>query len=354
VARLETSLVLHERLDEHPATRAWRQLRPHGIPSEIRVLKQRSKGMKTRGIYWLAEAGPGGRAVLAKLSLRAAVEVEALIYGEFLRHLGVGTPAFHGTVDDEGPLPLSWLFMDYLSGDRYSSTSPSHRRLVGEWIAGLHEEAASVSRVARLPDRGMRHHLATLRRTRNAVVAHAGDPSLSRSEASGLRRLGAALSEIERGWDDVEAVCSEVPPTLVHGDLKRRNLRVGVLAGVPAVAVFDWETAGWGPPAVDLARSACSRPERRLNVCLDTYRSARSPGLTLTREEVERQAAAGTILRCLTAISWRALSLGPLWHDCDDHVRKQVLGGRAETLALLEFYRVWLELNGRLDGWVRA
>jgi aminoglycoside phosphotransferase (APT) family kinase protein len=340
----EAAVVLRERLAEHPATRAWRQLRPNGVPSEIRVLKERSKGIQKSAVYWLAEAGSGGRSVIAKCSRRSSAEAEALVYDEFLSSLGVPVPAYHGMVDEDGP--FCWLFIGYVPGQRYSPMDPQHRRLAGRWIARLHDNAASLPGADRLPDRGMTHQLQTLEAGRGAIAAHGDDPSLSRAAALVLQRLAALLGEVRGSWSQLEEICAELPRTLVHGDLVRKNLRIEAAGNGAGMVAFDWERAGWGPPALDLAQSLLS--ERfAANACLDTYRSTCGSVPTPAHEDIELQATAGTVLRCLTAIHWTSLSLGPSWRERGDEARQDFLEKRPETVAKLDVYLAWLERSWR-------
>ena len=342
---VETADVLREELQAHPATRAWTRLRPEGVPREIRILKEPSKGIKKSAVYWLAGAGPGGRPVIAKYSRRAAANVEALIYGEILQELPVPAPLYYGTVEEKGP--FCWLFMEYVPGERYSPARREHRRLAGSWIAKLHAEAATPSRDRRLPDRGLADHLGTLGQSSRVIRGHVDDPSLAAADASTLHRLAALLAEVQSCWSRLEAICSELPHTLVHGDLVRKNLRVDVAGNGPGfVVAFDWEKAGWGPPAVDLARAVDS--ERfAANACLDSYRSTSRSAASLTPKQLERQAAAGTVLRCLTAIEWTSQSLGPPWQEAVDDGRGQFLKKRAKTMPRLEIYLSWLETSWR-------
>jgi Ser/Thr protein kinase RdoA (MazF antagonist) len=342
--RLEDAVALRDGLDRHPAARAWRQLRPQGVPTEIRILKERSKGISKSAVYWLADADARGRAVIAKLSRRTAVEVEALVYREFLGRLSVAAPAYRGMVDDGGP--FCWLFMEHVPGEPYSPAHPHHRRLAGAWVGRLHREGASLQRADRLPDLGTGHHLVTLRHARRAMAAHRGDPSLTRAEAMTLQRVIAVVDDVHGSWPHLEAVCSELPPTLVHGDLVRKNLRVAPAATGAAMVAFDWEQAGWGPSAIDLAQSLEST-RFTANACLASYRSACAPGETPTHEQVERQAIAGTVLRCLAAIHWTSQSLGPPWHQEADGGRCGFLEKRAKTLVHLEVYAAWLERSLR-------
>jgi hypothetical protein len=126
---------------------------------------------------------------------------------------------------------------------------------------------------------------------------------------------------------------------------------------------------------VDLAQSIAS--ERfAANACLGSYRSTSRPVVTLTREQVERQAIAGTVLRCLTAVHWTSQDLGPPWRDAADGTRQEFLKKRTKplagrdhrlasqaynppwrgrTLPLLEVYLSWLETSWRaLEGRVVA
>jgi aminoglycoside phosphotransferase (APT) family kinase protein len=348
---VEAAAVLRERLAEHPASRAWRRLRRSGAPSEIRVLKEPAKGIKKSAVYWLAEAGPGRGPVIAKCARRAAAEAEALVYSEFLSPLGVPAPAYHGMVDEGGP--FCWLFIGYVPGRRYSPRDPQHRRLAGRWLARLHGDAVSLPGAGLLPGRGMQHQLRTLDAGRAAIAAHGDDPSLSPAEASVLRRLAALLGEVRGSWPQLEEICAELPPTLVHGDLVRKNLRVGAAGNGRAVVAFDWENAGWGPPALDLAQSTLS--ERfAANACLDAYRSACGSAPPPAREEVERQASAGTVLRFLTASHWAGLSLGPPWREGGGE-RRAFVAKRPKTLSRLEAYLAGLERNWRsleARGWI--
>jgi aminoglycoside phosphotransferase (APT) family kinase protein len=44
-----------------------------------------------------------------------------------------------------------------------------------------------------------------------------------------------------------------MPATLVHGDLAAQNMVSWVAGGRRELVVLDWDKAGWGVPAVDLA-----------------------------------------------------------------------------------------------------
>jgi hypothetical protein len=75
-----------------------------------------------------------------------------------------------------------------------------------------------------------------------------------------------------------------------------------------SVLVLDWETAGWGPPAVDLApaRGPYSGP----HVDIETYVSIAHPSCAnFDSQTMRRLVAAGTIFRRLAAIDWASSDL---------------------------------------------
>ena len=92
-----------------------------------------------------------------------------------------------------------------------------------------------------------------------------------------------------------------MPRALVHNDLVVKNLRVRDTPKGPTLLVFDWEFAGWGIPAADLAQSV----DRAASPELEVY------GSILNREhsdlelrDIQAVAACGRLLRLINQISW--------------------------------------------------
>ena len=72
--------------------------------------------------------------------------------------------------------------------------------------------------------------------------------------------------------------------------------------------VLDWETAGWGPPAVDLAPAR--GPFSARHVDIKTYVSiAHDSWANLDSQMIGRLVAAGTIFRRLAAMDWASSDL---------------------------------------------
>jgi len=80
----------------------------------------------------------------------------------------------------------------------------------------------------------------------------------------------------------------------VHGDIQRKNIHVRSSATGPELCLIDWETAGWGVPAVDL-------PKLDLTA-YHTVVGAAWPRLAL--DDVGRVATVGTALQQVAGIDW--------------------------------------------------
>ena len=198
-----------------------------------------------------------------------------------------------------------WLFLEESVADKYSPALEEHRRLAGRWLGLLHTSAAPLAGDVPLPDRGPGHFRQCLRRVRDTVRGSLGNPALTADDRAVLRSLVAGCDALEARWPQVEQLCAGMPRTLVHGDFIKRNLRVRPGPAGPHLVPFDWEFAGWGVPAVDLARPPFSgSPD------LAAYWEvvARAwPDVDLPT--VRRWADLGTVFRFLVAADWEAPEL---------------------------------------------
>jgi hypothetical protein len=185
-----------------------------------------------------------------------------------------------------------WLFLEDVGGVLYSRHSPTHRVLAARWLARLHLGSARLGLGAALPDAGPGHFLGLLRR------AQAGLPRAYEGEL--LDAILSRLDLLEEYWDVIETWCEGMPRTLVQGAFVDRNLRV---RGEREVMPYDWELAGWGVPAIDLAQSAqqwsfAASPD------LAAYASLlRAGGCGVSDEVVFRISVCGKVFRCLEALS---------------------------------------------------
>src|SRR5216683_1616365 len=104
-----------------------------------------------------------------------------------------------------------------------------------------------------------------------------------------------------------------MPETVVHGDQKEKNMRVTEGTAGLRLLVFDWEAAGWGVPAPDLA----SCPD------LAAYHSIiQRCWPAVEQEDVQRMAQVGKLFRALAAVDWET------WRLEFDNVERPILNLR--------------------------
>src|SRR5438874_9418863 len=298
-------------LKSHPAVRAWCELYPHAAPVSITPLRVRKR---KSNVYRLDGVGQAGSAVIAKRCRTAVAQVERTVYEDILAGLTVPSLRYYGFVD-EPDSASGWLFMEEASGPEYSNLLPEHRARAGRWLGSLHAAAAGAAAGERLPDGGPGRYLERVRTLRDTFRRHVNNPVLLPEDVAFLEGLLARLDDLGARWHLLEDVCHGVPPTLVHGDFNGRNIRLRTVGEEATITVFDWEDAGWGVPAVDLAQQlTVSSGQLSANLDIPTYWSAgREHRPELSSEGCWRLAYCGTVFRTLSAMSWIADDLANDW-----------------------------------------
>jgi aminoglycoside phosphotransferase (APT) family kinase protein len=153
-----------------------------------------------------------------------------------------------------------------------------------------------------------------------------------------LSGVALTLDALERNWERVAGFCSGMPRTLVHGDFVMKNLRVR--PGPEGLRLFplDWETAGWGVPAADLAQFSGSLAA---NPDLTAYGAVvRRVWGGLEEGDLRQLAQVGLLFRLLSAVSWASDGLGYTW------VRRSMTKMRSYAPRLAD----WLRAAGWEDG----
>ena len=333
-------------LETHPAVEAWGRLHPAAEPRGITLFNGHKRRRKS-DTYRLEGCGPDGTNVIAKRCRRSTAELERTIYQSVLSELPVSSLRYHGMVDDGDE--QCWLFLEDAGDERYSPLISEHRRLAAEWLAALHGAAAEIPAASRLPDRGPDHHLAHLRSARKALVQQIADRAAAGEELRVLAALVSQFDALEARWSDVRAFCDTLPRTLVHGDFARKNLRVRGGEAGPALAAFDWEKAGWGVPAPDVARL---RPDERLaaarfresgefgGFCADPSQEIygsilRNGSAQPSAETIELMATVGTLFRCLATVHWQTRRFSSAW----------------SPLTQLQLCSLWIANAIQVTGW---
>jgi len=302
MSRPVTTEVLPEQLEEHRAVKAWRQIQSDRFePKKIQIVKLKHK----TAVYRLTGDGANGSAVIAKRCGATSAVVERLVYEQLLARLPVPALRCYGFVPEaEGE--FCWLFLDDAGGHAYSPDSAEHRALAGRWLGTVHRTPVDGDLQALLPDRGPDHYMQRLRSTRTALLERVGNRSFSADETALLRAVAAQCDVIEAHWGELERFFEGWPRTLVHGDFVIKNLRIQPTTPGPDLLVFDWEMAGWGLPASDLAQFVGNTVTPDLEVYCSVLRQD-FPHLDV--HEIQRLADYGTLLRVVDKIYWETITM---------------------------------------------
>jgi Phosphotransferase enzyme family len=304
----------------HPAVQAWRRVCPKaGDPNFVEILQEVKKGTSRSCIYRLAGVGRERMSVIAKRCIAGHAHVEQNIYQEILSHLPVSGLIFYGCVD-EPETDSGWIFLEDAGGDHFAYRIEEHRKLAARWLGEMHVSAAHIPAVSRLPDRGPQHYLDHLRFARQIIQRNLGNSALTPHD---LQVLGAILSQadfLESRWNWVEELYRRFPLTLVHCDFAHYNLRVRRGARGINLVAFDWEMAGRGVPAPDIAElSGRGVPRRRAtgdfgdSELVAYWSIVREAWSGLDVSAIKQLAELGAIFRSLAAISWESESIGRGW-----------------------------------------
>jgi len=291
-------------LQDHPAARAWRELFPALPPRGLEVW---SKGTPRKaGVYRLAFIDPTAPAVFAKRGPGKLLDLERTIHEQILPRLPVPSPRFVGFRQADGG--DAWLFVEDVGDRSLDPGDPAQAALAGSWLGHMHTAAQGLGEASRLPDAGPERYLGHLGRARQRILSNLGNPALAAFDIAPLTSLLRQLDLVESRWDRLVAACAGFPSTLVHGDFQAKNLRLLQRDGSLELVPIDWEMAGWGIPAVDLADAPSSKTEHQVD--LSAYQSAvREHWPDLSPDDLRRVTAVGHVMRRLAAIDWEASSL---------------------------------------------
>lgn len=298
--------ILDQAIDGHPALLAWERLDGSGPrPASLEVWSERPSNLPA-SIYRLVFPDGGIPAVFAKHSDPGFGAVERLCYETILSRMCVPSPAYRGSLQD--PDGSWWLFMEDAGREWFSPRDPEHRLLAGRWIGQLHREGALVAAASTLPAAGPCRYLSHLHSARDRIVRNFANPGLTESDREALRATLALQDEIESRWEQIERACEGPPPTLVHGDFQPKNIRIRPGPAAAGICVIDWEMAGWGNPAVDLAPARGA--DVTIHVDAEVYAAEVRGGWPgADADGIRRLSVLGFVLRRLAAMDWAASSL---------------------------------------------
>lgn len=299
-------------LHEHPVVKAWEKIDPAEIkPARVVLLKKKNDWSI---VFRIEGVGRGGHAVIAKRCILATGLIERTIYEELLPQLQISAPDYYGFVKEDEK--FCWIFLQDVGVERFSPLIEEHRLIAARWLGEMHSTAAKILSSGLLPDRGANHYLNHLRTARATISENFANPALTDGDKVILKKVLSQLNYLESGWEQIEQFCSEIPSTLVHGDFRPKNVYVRNSQDGLALFPLDWELAGWGVPAPDLATARGLPSFHQIN--LHEYWSIVSkdrPGLDF--HTIDRLARVGHVFRRLAAIEWASLGLAYEWPEKD-------------------------------------
>jgi len=318
-------------LSIHPAVRAWSTLDSGTEPESVEVWREGKEDRSRTSLHRLTFGATGHPAVFAKAGPVSKLGVERVVYQDILPHLGLTAPPFHGFLEtDDGRV---WLFVEDVGNEPLRVKDRSQRLLASRWLGMMHRSAPEVPAAAGLPDAGPARYLAHVRSAEQRIQRNLGNPKLTRVDRAFLVEILHLLAHTESRWETIEKACEGIPCTLVHGDFRPKNLRLRLGGEGTALYPIDWQEAGWGVPAADLAPARDSSPLVEPDVYASTV-GDRWPGLDI--QGVRRLCVLGQTFRALAAIDWASSGL-----DVDSRPR---LG---RSLADLEGFKARLALAER-------
>lgn len=303
MSRIVPTLIATEEIAAHPVLRAWGRLHDQ---APVEVLQMR-EGSRTKPPLFRLAFGDGARTpVFAKHFRPGDPAHERRVFEYVLPRLEVSTPPFHGACDE--PSGGSWMFVEDVGEDRYAPHDTEQRALAAQWLGRMHGQAASLVGSVELPEAGPERYRDRLHSGRAQILEHRGNPALTREDHAVLAAVLECGEKAEAMWPALARACARFPVTLVHGDFQPKNLRLREEAGATVLRPIDWETAGWGVPAADLAFASVRRP--RFPVDPEVYGQAVREYLPeLDQVAIERLGTLGRVFQAVGAIDWACSDL---------------------------------------------
>jgi ATP-binding cassette subfamily B protein len=253
-----------------------------------------------RAVYRLRPVDGEGPSIVAKVARPEMVRLEETVSAA-LAEQGIRTPRLLGWKESRsGRL---WLFQEDAGEELLDEESSAHRRLVAGWLGAVHA-ATTGARIDGLPIRDVTHYRHHVEHA-SLVLGMALDDEDIGERAEVVSCSLDALSGAERVWPEIERLAEGTRYVVTHGDLVPKNFRMQA-GPQPTLLAFDWDTAGMGPPFVDLWWLWRWRDHDSSSTYLDHVDVGCSGP---SEADVVRWAACGEIFRQAAALDWDSRSL---------------------------------------------
>jgi hypothetical protein len=263
-------------------------------------------------------AGLSETAAATKPSRALDPRREIAVYRSLLQPTGIPAPRFYGAAEDAGN-GRAWLFLERVPGEVLADEGdPEAWRAAARWAAELDaavEGHRDPTVDGLLLDRDRKWHEHWLAAAVGACEAAEGTEPAAR-----LRGCADAL------LDRLEAL----PRAFVHGELYASNVIVARQEPLEAVQVkpVDWEMAGTGPFALDLAALATGWSGADRQAMCEAFHAALPAG----RGAISSGDLGEAVSLCELALALQWLGWASDWQPPADHRRDWA----AEAERLLE------------------
>lgn len=244
-------------------------------------------------------AGLSPAGAQAKPSFTLDPRREIAVYREVLSGGGLSTPRFHGAWLESGG-GGAWLFLERVAGEVLTDIGePEIWQGAAAWSARL--DAAVASRPA-TADTSLLHRDAGWHR-------HWLDMAATALADEGREGASSLAEQLRINGDTVIERLEAIPKTFVHGELYPSNVLIERDSGAARVAPVDWELAGTGPYALDLAALVSGWDERGRLSMIEAFRDALPE--ERRRMPLERVVEETDLCRLALALQW--LGWAPGW-----------------------------------------
>jgi ATP-binding cassette subfamily B protein len=282
--------------------RAWGRVSESSIASsDVSVVRPKRWTEPGRHLYVfkLDGAGEAGASVAAILCHPERAEWERRVFEEWLPRLGVSSARYYGSTRDPDR-SMIWQFTEFVEPGSFCADDPSHRELLAEWLGAFHAASRAACSEWQLPDRGYAFHREQNRSARQNIRLGLFEPGyISPTERELFESAESRLRALEVRCDREADAVGALPHSLIHGDLKAKNLGRRSSDASGSLLVLDWEFAGWAPVAVDMGATRLQGRE------LEIYAEALRPSLpSLRLADVERMSKIGEVFRAIVSIRW--------------------------------------------------
>jgi aminoglycoside phosphotransferase (APT) family kinase protein len=222
-----------------------------------------------------------GRSRLPKDAAADRRERELRVYEELLRTEELGTARFYGACRDDAAARF-WLLLEFVDGELLRDCTYEYWPAAAGWLGRLHGHFRAERERLQASRFLVRHDAGFFVRAAEHALGTLSDFSAA---------LAGRLARVLKGYDEIVALLSREPESLVHGSYRPQNVLVDRSHDPVRICPTDWELAAFGRRTYDLAFLCDGFRPPRLDELFDAYESeAEGFGIALRdRDELRHE-----------------------------------------------------------------